>query len=117
MNVAVSAAAGSEDRRLDVICLGRLGVDLYAQRVGARLEDASSLARYLGGSSDNIAFGCARLGLRAALAPRAARVWPTGRIDDGGPVSRVVTNFAALVLAWRGARRARMEIACELPGE
>jgi len=53
-----------------VICLGRLGVDLYAQQVGARLEDATTFAKYLGGSSANIAFGCARLGLRAALASR-----------------------------------------------
>jgi hypothetical protein len=33
-------------RQLDVICLGRLGVDLYAQQVGARLEDVSSFAKY-----------------------------------------------------------------------
>jgi 5-dehydro-2-deoxygluconokinase len=57
-------------RALDVICLGRLGVDLYAQQVGARLEDVTSFAKYLGGSSANIAFGCARLGLRAALLSR-----------------------------------------------
>ncbi len=42
-------------RQLDLICLGRLGVDLYAQQVGARLEDVSSFAKYLGGSSANIA--------------------------------------------------------------
>jgi 5-dehydro-2-deoxygluconokinase len=35
-------------RQLDVICLGRLGVDLYAQQIGARLEDVSSFAKYLG---------------------------------------------------------------------
>lgn len=57
-------------RALDVICLGRLAVDLYAQQVGARLEDVTSFAKYLGGSSANIAFGCARLGLRAALLSR-----------------------------------------------
>jgi sugar/nucleoside kinase (ribokinase family) len=61
---------GPVERALDVICLGRLGVDLYAQQVGARLEDASTFAKYLGGSSANIAFGCARLGLRTALASR-----------------------------------------------
>ena len=32
-------------RDLDLICLGRLGVDLYAQQVGARLEDVSSFAK------------------------------------------------------------------------
>ncbi|WP_260954659.1 bifunctional 5-dehydro-2-deoxygluconokinase/5-dehydro-2-deoxyphosphogluconate aldolase [Pseudomonas citri] len=57
-------------RQLDVICLGRLGVDLYAQQVGARLEDVASFAKYLGGSSANIAFGTARLGLKSAMLSR-----------------------------------------------
>ena len=59
-----------EGRRYDLACLGRLAVDLYAQQVGARLEDVSSFAKYLGGSSANIAFGVARLGLRAAMISR-----------------------------------------------
>ncbi|TCK43051.1 5-dehydro-2-deoxygluconokinase [Paraburkholderia sp. BL8N3] len=57
-------------RSRDIVCLGRLAVDLYAQQVGARLEDVSSFAKYLGGSSANIAFGCARLGLRSAMLAR-----------------------------------------------
>ncbi len=57
-------------RRFDIACLGRLAVDLYAQQVGARLEDVASFAKYLGGSSANIAFGAARLGLRAAMISR-----------------------------------------------
>lgn len=58
------------DRNLDVICLGRLAVDLYARQLGARLEDASSFAKYLGGSSANIAFGTTRLGLKSAMLSR-----------------------------------------------
>ena len=57
-------------KKLDIITLGRLAVDLYAQQIGARLEDVSSFAKYLGGSSANIAFGCARLGLKAAMISR-----------------------------------------------
>jgi 5-dehydro-2-deoxygluconokinase len=57
-------------RTRDIICLGRLAVDLYAQQIGARLEDVSSFAKYLGGSSANIAFGCARLGLASAMLAR-----------------------------------------------
>jgi 5-dehydro-2-deoxygluconokinase len=57
-------------RRFDLACLGRLAVDLYAQQVGCPLEDATSFAKYLGGSSANIAFGAARLGLRAAMISR-----------------------------------------------
>jgi 5-dehydro-2-deoxygluconokinase len=57
-------------RAFDVICLGRFAVDFYAQQIGARLEDVTSFAKYLGGSSANTAFGCARLGLKAALISR-----------------------------------------------
>ncbi len=58
------------DRRFDIVCLGRIAVDFYAQQIGARLEDVASFAKYLGGSSANTAFGCARLGLQAAMAGR-----------------------------------------------
>jgi 5-dehydro-2-deoxygluconokinase len=58
------------DRSLDVICLGRFAADFYAQQIGARLEDVTSFAKYLGGSSANTAFGCARLGLKAGLISR-----------------------------------------------
>lgn len=57
-------------RRYDLACLGRLAVDLYAQQIGCGLEDATSFARYLGGSSANVAFGTARLGLRSAMISR-----------------------------------------------
>ncbi|HUG25287.1 bifunctional 5-dehydro-2-deoxygluconokinase/5-dehydro-2-deoxyphosphogluconate aldolase [Piscinibacter sp.] len=57
-------------RRFDLACLGRLAVDLYAQQVGSRLEDVTSFAKYFGGSSANICFGAARLGLRAAMISR-----------------------------------------------
>jgi 5-dehydro-2-deoxygluconokinase len=55
---------------LDVICLGRAAVDLYGQQVGGRLEDMQSFAKYLGGSSANLAAGLARLGLRSAMLTR-----------------------------------------------
>src|SRR5688500_8720168 len=57
-------------RPLVVVCLGRFAVDFYAQQIGARLEDVTSFAKYLGGSSANTAFGCARLGLKAGLISR-----------------------------------------------
>ncbi|SFW42238.1 bifunctional 5-dehydro-2-deoxygluconokinase/5-dehydro-2-deoxyphosphogluconate aldolase [Luteibacter sp. UNCMF366Tsu5.1] len=65
-----SPAPRSAARPIDVACLGRLAVDLYAQQIGARLEDATSFAKYLGGSSANVAFGTARLGLRSAMLSR-----------------------------------------------
>ena len=65
-----NATRFATNRALDVICLGRFAVDFYAQQIGARLEDVTSFAKYLGGSSANTAFGCARLGLKAALISR-----------------------------------------------
>jgi 5-dehydro-2-deoxygluconokinase len=58
------------NRPVDIACLGRLAVDLYAQQFGSRLEDARSMAMYLGGSSANLAFGVARLGLKSAMISR-----------------------------------------------
>jgi len=58
------------DRPTDIACLGRLAVDLYAQTVGCSLEAADRFAKYLGGSSANIAFGLARLGMKAAMISR-----------------------------------------------
>ncbi|CCJ74414.1 5-keto-2-deoxygluconokinase / uncharacterized domain [Cronobacter condimenti 1330] len=57
-------------KRLDVICIGRVAVDLYAQQIGARLEDVTSFAKYLGGSSGNVAFGTAIQGLKSAMLAR-----------------------------------------------
>lgn len=55
---------------LDVICLGRIAVDLYGQQIGARLEDESTFAKYLGGSSGNVAYGTAIQGLRSGMLAR-----------------------------------------------
>lgn len=55
---------------MDLICIGRAAVDFYSQQVGSRLEDVASLAKYLGGSAANVAFGTARLGLRSAMLTR-----------------------------------------------
>jgi len=65
-----NATRFAADRRFDILCLGRFAVDFYAQQIGARLEDVTSFAKYLGGSSSNTAFGCARLGLSTGLISR-----------------------------------------------
>ena len=83
-------------RPLDVICLGRFAVDFYAQQIGARLEDVTSFAKYLGGSSANTAFGCARLGLRAG------RVG--GRVVSC-PSAHVPSRRGLPGVSWRGAPR------------
>lgn len=57
-------------KTLDVICLGRAAVDLYGQQIGGRLEDMQSFAKYLGGSSANLAAGLARLGTKSSMLTR-----------------------------------------------
>jgi 5-dehydro-2-deoxygluconokinase len=61
------AAKDTEGRPLDLICLGRGAVDLYAEQLGARLEDVSSFAKYIGGCAANIAVGTARQGLKSSM--------------------------------------------------
>lgn len=60
----------TQQKRLDVICIGRIAVDLYGQQIGARLEDMSTFSKYLGGSSGNVAYGTAIQGLKSAMLAR-----------------------------------------------
>jgi 5-dehydro-2-deoxygluconokinase len=55
---------------IDVMTIGRAGVDLYGAQVGGRLEDMGSFEKYIGGSPTNIACGTSRLGLKTALISR-----------------------------------------------
>jgi 5-dehydro-2-deoxygluconokinase len=55
---------------IDFICLGRAAVDLYGLERGTRLEDAQHFAKYLGGSSGNVAVGLSRLGCKVAMLTR-----------------------------------------------
>lgn len=58
------------EKHLDLICMGRIAVDLYGQQIGSRLEDMGSFAKYLGGSSGNVAYGTARQGLKSSMLAR-----------------------------------------------
>lgn len=55
---------------IELVCAGRLCVDLYAEQDGADLDQADSFRRYLGGSAGNICFGAARLGVKSAMLAR-----------------------------------------------
>jgi len=57
-------------KSIDIICLGRAAVDFYGQQIGSTLENMGSFAKYLGGSSANIAYGCSKLGLNSAMLTR-----------------------------------------------
>ncbi len=51
----------------DILTMGRSSIDLYANDIGAPFAEIQSFAAYVGGSPTNIAVGCRRLGLEAAL--------------------------------------------------
>ncbi|MCT4610278.1 MAG: 5-dehydro-2-deoxygluconokinase [Pelagimonas sp.] len=57
-------------KSLDIITIGRAGVDLYGSQIGGRLEDMGSFEKYIGGSPTNMATGTARLGLKSGLISR-----------------------------------------------
>lgn len=51
----------------DVLTIGRSSIDLYSNDIGSPFHEIHSFNAYVGGSSTNIAVGCARLDLRTAL--------------------------------------------------
>jgi len=52
---------------LDVLAIGRSGVDIYPLQIGVGLEDVESFGKFLGGSAANVAVAAARLGNATAL--------------------------------------------------
>lgn len=74
------------DAPLELLTVGRVGVDLYPQQNGA-LQDVTSFARFLGGTATNVAVGAARLGHRSAV---LTKVGPDG---FGTYVRRALTDF------------------------
>jgi 5-dehydro-2-deoxygluconokinase len=60
----------SSSKRLDVLAMGRCGVDFYSNDIGQMLKHARSFNVYVGGCPTNVAVGTRRLGLRSALLTR-----------------------------------------------
>ena len=52
--------------QFDLITMGRVGMDLFAQNVGAPFEEVTGFETGVGGSPVNIAIGASRLGLKSA---------------------------------------------------
>jgi 5-dehydro-2-deoxygluconokinase len=55
------------DAPLDVLAMGRSGVDVYPLQIGVGLEDVETFGKYLGGSAANVSVAAARLGHAVAL--------------------------------------------------
>ncbi len=56
-----------QEKKFDVISYGRSSIDLYSQEPGTAFEEIPGFHAFVGGSPLNIAVGCTRLGLKAAL--------------------------------------------------
>jgi 5-dehydro-2-deoxygluconokinase len=56
--------------KLDVVTIGRVGIDLYPLADGVTLDRVETFGRYLGGSPTNVAVAAARLGHTAAVITR-----------------------------------------------
>jgi 5-dehydro-2-deoxygluconokinase len=52
---------------LDLLCMGRSSIDLYAHEVGAPMTAVKSFDAYVGGCPTNVAVGTRRLGVRSGL--------------------------------------------------
>ncbi len=85
---------------LDLVTIGRSGVDLYPLQSETHLEDVATFGKYLGGSATNVAAAAARHGLRTAIITRTGDD-PFGRfvaqeIARLGIDNRYVTPVAGL---------------------
>ena len=58
----------SDSGTLDLLALGRISVDLYAQEAGASFLEPQTFVKSVGGSPSNVAVAAARLGLGSAVA-------------------------------------------------
>ena len=55
---------------LDVLTMGRIGVDVYPLQTGVSLREVETFGKYLGGSATNVAVAAARLGRASAVITR-----------------------------------------------
>lgn len=65
----------SDPPDLELITIGRVGVDLYPEQIGVPLAEVRTFAKSLGGSPTNVAVAAARLGHRTAVVTKVG--------DDG----------------------------------
>jgi 5-dehydro-2-deoxygluconokinase len=76
---------------LEVICVGRISVDLYAVENGVGFDGEQSFTKSVGGSPTNVAVAAARLGRRAAI------VTKVGGDGFGSFVQHKLTDWGVVV--------------------
>ncbi|WP_455355190.1 5-dehydro-2-deoxygluconokinase [Streptomyces sp. SYSU K217416] len=72
---------------LDVLTMGRVGVDIYPLQTGVGLAEVTSFGKYLGGSPTNVAVAAARHGRSAAV------ITKTGDDPFGRFVRQALTGY------------------------
>jgi 5-dehydro-2-deoxygluconokinase len=77
----------SSTAALDVVTMGRVGVDIYPLQDNVGLEDVETFGKYLGGSATNVAVAAARHGRAAAVITR------TGHDAFGTFIHRALAGF------------------------
>jgi len=75
-----------ERRYVDILTMGRSGIDIFPLQVGAHLEDVETFGKFLGGSPTNVAVAAARE--NRVLADRL-----------GGTIAREIALVAAGTIA------------------
>jgi 5-dehydro-2-deoxygluconokinase len=72
---------------LELLTIGRVSVDLYAEQIGVPFDGVRSFAKSVGGSPTNVAVAAARLGRRAAV------ITAVGDDPFGGYVRQKLQGF------------------------
>ncbi|MCY6483231.1 5-dehydro-2-deoxygluconokinase [Clostridium aestuarii] len=72
-----------KNKPMDLIAIGRAGIDLNPNEINRPLEESITFTRYVGGSPANIAVGTAKLGMKTGF---------IGRVSDDG-FGRYVINY------------------------
>lgn len=72
---------------IELLTIGRVSVDLYAEQLGVPFARVTSFAKSIGGSPTNVAVAAARLGRRSAV------VTAVGDEDFGGYVREALRGF------------------------
>ncbi len=85
---------------LELLTVGRIGVDLYAEQLGVPLERVRSFAKSIGGSPTNVAVAAARLGRRSAVLTKVGDdelgAYARGALEGFGVDTRFVGSHPSL---------------------
>jgi 5-dehydro-2-deoxygluconokinase len=86
-----------KERTIDVIAMGRIGVDLNANEINRSMEEVVTFTKTVGGSPANIAVGTSRLGLQTGFIGKVSddglgRYCVKALTDNGVDTSHVLTD-------------------------